>query len=173
MFKSKKMSENNNIIKVLILTIIAGVAAIGGFLFATRDSDDESDNNMNEAERDARKNSDQNENQNNIGNQNSEGVTFADGTYEAIGRYDSPAGNEEIGVSISLEEGVISSVSFDALATNARSITYQELFIEGAAGEIVGQRIENVDLSKINGSSLTPDGFNDAVDQIIEEARTQ
>ncbi|KQP27893.1 hypothetical protein ASF38_03500 [Aeromicrobium sp. Leaf272] len=48
---------------------------------------------------------------------------------------------------------------------------YQEKFAGGIADEIVGKNIDDIDVSKVAGSSLTSGGFNEAVDQIKSEAQ--
>ena len=96
-----------------------------------------------------------------------------DGIYEADGAYTSPAGDETIGVSVTLEDGKIIAATVEAHATHSVSSKLQNLFIEGYEEEVIGKNIADVELDVVNGSSLTPQGFNDALDQIIEEARTE
>lgn len=96
---------------------------------------------------------------------------FEDGTYTATGSYISPAGEETIDVSITLEGGVITASEFTGNATNEKSVTYQGLFASGYEDQIIGKMVNEVALDKVSGSSLTPKGFNDALDQIRTQAQ--
>ena len=95
---------------------------------------------------------------------------LADGVYEATGAYTSPAGEETLGVSVTLEDGVVIAAEVEPQATHQVSLKLQNLFKDGFADEVVGKDITEVELDKVNGSSLTPEGFNDAIQQIIKEA---
>jgi hypothetical protein len=96
---------------------------------------------------------------------------YADGTYSATGTYSSPAGKEEVPVTLTLVNGVITDASVSIAATNATSKQFQAVFSENFAALVVGKNIDDVNLSKVSGSSLTPKGFNDAISQIKGEAR--
>jgi uncharacterized protein with FMN-binding domain len=95
---------------------------------------------------------------------------FQDGTYSATANYTSPAGSESIGVTLTVTGDIITAVSIDKLAENPRSQDYQTLFSEGISGAVVGKKLDEAQVSKVNGSSLTPGGFNNAVDQINLQA---
>lgn len=98
-------------------------------------------------------------------------INAVDGTYTATGEYQSPAGDEKIDVEITISDGRISDVDVNALADNPTSKIYQERFQEGISGVIVGKKINEVEIaSRINGSSLTPAGFKEAFDEIIQQA---
>lgn len=97
-------------------------------------------------------------------------VTFADGTYAAAGSYTSPAGAETIGVSVTLANDVITAVTMTAEATNTTSKLFQEAFIEGSKTMILGKNIADVQVGKISGSSLTPKGFEAALNAIKTQA---
>ncbi len=47
---------------------------------------------------------------------------------------------------------------------------YQGEFIDGIADEVVGKPIDELNVSRVAGSSLTSGGFNDAVASIKEQA---
>lgn len=97
---------------------------------------------------------------------------LADGQYQATGSYKSPAGDEELGVTITIQDNIVTDASVDVVAENQVSIKMQTLFQEGFQEEVIGKNITEVELDKVNGSSLTSVGFNDAVDQIIEQAQS-
>lgn len=98
---------------------------------------------------------------------------YADGDYQADGSYTSPGGRETIGVNLSLADGVITAVSVDNPATtNPNSLRYQGDFIAGIADEVVGVAIEDVEVDRVGGSSLTSGGFNEALDDIMAQAQS-
>ena len=96
---------------------------------------------------------------------------YKDGTYSATGSYMSPAGNEQIGVTIALKNDVITSATVTNMAGDGRSQRYQNMFISGYQQYVIGKNISSVYLTKISGSSLTPSGFNDALAQIESQAK--
>jgi uncharacterized protein with FMN-binding domain len=93
---------------------------------------------------------------------------YADGDYRATGWYGGQPSS--IGVSVTLADGVITDVEVETHATNPTSLDYQQRFAGGVAEVVVGKRIDEVEVSRIAGSSTTPDGFNDAIDRIRERA---
>ncbi|QHC59429.1 FMN-binding protein [Rathayibacter sp. VKM Ac-2760] len=95
---------------------------------------------------------------------------YADGTYEADGSYTSPGGNESVGVSLTLESGVVTAVTVTPESENPTGQQYQERFASGISGEVVGKSLDELDVTKVSGSSLTSGGFNDAVETIKADA---
>jgi len=98
------------------------------------------------------------------------GGPYADGTYEATGAYQSPAGAESIDVELTLADDVVTDVEVTGNATNGNAKRYQSQFAEGIADVVVGVNIDELSVDKVAGSSLTSDGFNDALDQIKADA---
>jgi uncharacterized protein with FMN-binding domain len=98
------------------------------------------------------------------------GGTYADGTYEAEGGYTSPGGQEDIGVSITLEDDVVTAVTVTPHATSGNAKQFQTQFAGAIAGEVVGKDIDSLDVSRVAGSSLTSGGFNDALEAIKADA---
>lgn len=95
---------------------------------------------------------------------------YADGTYEADGSYTSPGGNESVGVSLTLEGGTVAAVTVTPESENPTGQQYQERFAGGISGEIVGKPLDELEVTKVAGSSLTSGGFNDAVETIKADA---
>ncbi|GEK19612.1 FMN-binding protein [Cellulomonas xylanilytica] len=95
---------------------------------------------------------------------------YADGTYTATGSYESPAGPETVGVSITLADGMVSAVEVTPEATNPASQKFQTQFASGVADVVVGQPIEGLTVDAVSGSSLTPEGFNAALVEIAADA---
>lgn len=96
---------------------------------------------------------------------------YKDGTYSATGSYMSPGGKDLLGVTITLADDVITSVTVTNGAGDHTSDRYQEKFISGYKQYVVGKNIADVKLTKVSGASLTPIGFNDALSQIKSKAK--
>lgn len=99
-------------------------------------------------------------------------ASYADGTYEATGGYQSPNGPETVTVSITIAGGEVADVVVTPEATNSTSQRYQGLFAGGIAQEIVGVPINELQVTRVAGSSLTQGGFNQALEQIRAQAKT-
>lgn len=95
---------------------------------------------------------------------------YKDGVYEAEGSYSNPSGQSKVKVEVTLADGVISVVKVTPEATNGTSKGYQQKFASGIAPAAVGKSIDELDISKVSGSSLTSQGFNQAIDQIKADA---
>ncbi len=95
---------------------------------------------------------------------------YKDGTYSATGAYVSPGGAESVGVTLTLVGGIITDASFEAHAEIPISQMMQKVFSENFRPMVVGKPLEGLALSKVSTSSLTPVGFNDALEKIRAEA---
>ncbi len=95
---------------------------------------------------------------------------YKDGTYSATGNYTSPAGAEHVPVTLTLTKDVVTDVSVSVTATNPKSKYMQQVFVDNYKTQVVGKNIASLSLGKISGSSLTPQGFNDAVTKIKAQA---
>lgn len=96
---------------------------------------------------------------------------YVDGEYEQTGVYTSPGGAEELGVKLTLKDDVIENVEVEVKATLPVSKKLQEDFAANYKDQVVGKKIDEVKLDKISGASLTPKGFNDAIEKIKEQAQ--
>ncbi len=96
---------------------------------------------------------------------------YKDGTFTATGVYDSPAGSEDLGVTLTLKDGLVTDSSLQLMATQRMSVRFQERFASGYKTAVVGKNIADLHLDNISGSSLTPIGFNDAVEKIKAQAK--
>ena len=97
-------------------------------------------------------------------------ATYKDGTYKATGDYTSPGGSQEITVSVTLKDNVITATSATSGASDTESKEHQEEFIANYKDLVIGKKISDVKLSRVAGSSLTSQGFNDAIQQIETDA---
>jgi len=96
---------------------------------------------------------------------------YADGAYTSVGNYTSPGGPEEVEVTVTIEGGIVVDTSVKPLATRPISIDHQNLFVENYKPLVMGKAIDQVQLDKVSGSSLTSQGFNDALEKIKEQAQ--
>lgn len=100
----------------------------------------------------------------------SQGI-YKDGTYSATGDYIAPSGPETVGVSLTLSNGVISTVSTTINSHDPDAVRYERRFSQGISGIVIGKTLDDAFVSgRVNGSSLTGDGFNAALETIKQEA---
>ena len=99
------------------------------------------------------------------------GASYKDGTYSADGNYVSPNGTETVGVQLTLAAGKVTDVQITEHPSNPNTRKFQGQFAGGIAAQVVGKNIEELNVSKVAGSSLTSGGFNQAVDKIKAEAQ--
>ncbi len=97
-------------------------------------------------------------------------ATYANGTYEATGEYVSPGGRESIDVSVTVMNGKITDTTITPNADSGEAEEYQQRFAANYKDMVVGKSIDEVSLTRVAGSSLTGIGFNDALEQIKEDA---
>jgi uncharacterized protein with FMN-binding domain len=93
---------------------------------------------------------------------------YADGVYTAKGTYG--GGPSFLVVTVTLKDGVISTVKVEPQATVPRSLEFQRAFAAAVPKVVVGRPIDRLQVGKLAGSSGTPQGFNDALRQIREQA---
>lgn len=97
---------------------------------------------------------------------------YKDGVYEAEGKYQTHVNTEAIGVKVTLKDGVITDVEVTEEAVLPMSKQMQADFAANYKTEVVGKNIDEVNLGKVSGSSLTPIGFNAAIEDIKAQARS-
>jgi uncharacterized protein with FMN-binding domain len=96
---------------------------------------------------------------------------YKDGTYSADGNYVSPNGTETVGVELTLSGGTVSGVNITQHPSNPNTRKFQGEFAGGIAAQIVGKNLDELNVSKVAGSSLTSGGYNQAVEKIKSEAQ--
>lgn len=98
------------------------------------------------------------------------GGSYADGEYVAEGDYTTPGGQESVTVTVTLEDGVVSTLEVEGSGGSPNTQRYQGEFIENIDAEVVGKNIDDLEVSKVAGSSLTSGGFNSAIETIKSDA---
>ncbi len=96
---------------------------------------------------------------------------YRDGNYTASATYQSPGGNQEIKLNINLLDGKIMATSAEGDNKSSDSRFYQSSFIKGYKEKVIGKPIEKVKLDHVGNSSLTPQGFNKALEDIKKQAK--
>ncbi len=96
--------------------------------------------------------------------------SYQDGTYTANGEYAYHSGKESIGVTVTLKNGKIEDVKVEEKAVSPISKKMQADFAANYKVLVVGKNIDEVKLGKVSGSSLTPIGFNTALEDIKTQA---
>jgi len=97
-------------------------------------------------------------------------LSYKDGEYTATGRYTSPGGTEEITVKLNLKDNIIETIEATPRSDNSTSQLHQTIFVNNFKSKVVGKRIDVVTLDKVSGSSLTSRGFNQAINDIKNQA---
>lgn len=160
MEEQNQKSKNNMIIIAVAIIAIVVLVAGGGYMLMKNNAKSEPVITEQVVENDGVNNASENTTDSN----------FEDGTFEAIGTYTSPGGTETIQVSLVLNDGVVTEASVTPQATRPNSVKFQELFKNNFESEVVGKNIDEISLDKVGGSSLTPKGFMDALEDIKSQA---
>jgi uncharacterized protein with FMN-binding domain len=105
-----------------------------------------------------------------VTSQNS-GGTYKDGSYSAVGQYYSPGGQESVKVSISLKNNLVTDSQVMSGANDPTASSYQKIFISNYKSYVIGKKISSIKLANVSGSSLTSQGFQDALKQIEKQSK--
>jgi hypothetical protein len=98
-------------------------------------------------------------------------TSYKDGTYSADGSYVSPGGQEEIAVTITVKDDLITAVSVKTVAADAEGAQYEAQFASGISAVAVGKSLGSLNVGSVAGSSLTSQGFNQALATIQSSAK--
>jgi hypothetical protein len=96
--------------------------------------------------------------------------SYKDGTYSAAGSYRTPETLENINVTLTVKDGVVTDSSVQQTPQDRESVQYQADFKNNYKNFVIGKKLSDINLSRVSGSSLTSSGFNTAVDKIKSEA---
>jgi uncharacterized protein with FMN-binding domain len=97
---------------------------------------------------------------------------YTDGTYTEDGSYLSPAGEQSVTVKVTLASDKVTAITVTPHATDPTAKEYQGMFVQGVAAAVVGKDIDELDVSRVAGSSLTSGGFNQAIESIKTHAKS-
>lgn len=97
---------------------------------------------------------------------------YQDGVFNAQGNYFNPNGAASISVSLTLDNDVVTALTVTPHATDETSVKFQNMVRDNAPAMIVGKKLDEIGaFSKISTSSLTPNGFNQAIASIKASAK--
>lgn len=96
---------------------------------------------------------------------------YKDGSYSADGTYMIHSGTEAIGVMIKLKNDIIIDSAVTEKPTDPISKQYQDIFAANYKQYVIGKSISSVKLDRVSTSSLTPMGFNNALEMIKTKAK--
>jgi uncharacterized protein with FMN-binding domain len=95
---------------------------------------------------------------------------FADGVYEATASYFTPNNTEHIiDVALTITNGAVTDVDVVYDGSSAKTPNHSR-FDAAVAGDVVGVELDDVQLSRTGGASLTSEAFNEAVETIKQNA---
>lgn len=97
--------------------------------------------------------------------------TYKDGTYSATNDYYVPHGTEEIKVTLSVKDGIVTGSSVENSESDHDSARYQEDFAAEYKSYVVGKKLSGIHLSYVAGASDTTQAFNDALSDIQNQAK--
>ena len=97
-------------------------------------------------------------------------ASYRDGSFQANGTYQSPNGSENIIVVLELENDIVTGVEVTINPNNPTTANYQGQFADGIDDIVVGQDIDTLDVTVVAGSSLTSNGFREALNAIKADA---
>jgi uncharacterized protein with FMN-binding domain len=95
---------------------------------------------------------------------------YQDGEYTAQGAYISPGGPESVTVTLTLEDNAVTALEVTGSGGSPNAKKFQGEFIENIDAVVIGRNIDDINVSKVAGSSLTSGGFNEALKQIRDDA---
>jgi hypothetical protein len=96
---------------------------------------------------------------------------YRDGTYSVVGAYVSPGGDQKITVALTVKDGVVTDSVVTDGSIDPASKQWQATFMSGYKAEVIGKKLDEISVTKVSGSSLTPKGFMDAVAKIKAQAK--
>lgn len=97
---------------------------------------------------------------------------YKDGTYSASATYLTPGGTEKVDIKVTVASDTVSAVEFTGHPTTREAETYQGQFEENLDDQVVGKELDEINLSRVSGSSLTPNGFNKALEVVKNDAKS-
>ncbi len=96
---------------------------------------------------------------------------YKDGTYAAQSQYSVPHSYETIKVTLSVQNGVITSAQIANSEGDPQSADFQEGFASEYKSYVVGKSLSGLSLSTVSGASDTTSGFNQALNSIRSQAQ--
>ena len=99
-------------------------------------------------------------------------LDYEDGEYVETVFYYTPEGSDQMTVYITLKNNEVKDFDLEPITKSKTSKQYQKLFLEQIEDVVVGQRIDEIYINVVNGSSLLADAFQSAIWNIRDDAKT-
>jgi uncharacterized protein with FMN-binding domain len=99
-------------------------------------------------------------------------VDYKDGSYTEQGTYSSPGGQELISVSLTLKKNIVTAVTVKTIKADPTATGYEKMFEAGIGKVVTGKNINALNVTRVAGSSLTSQGFDDALTKIKADAKS-
>lgn len=101
----------------------------------------------------------------------SSSTSAKDGTFTAASTYYVPHSEEEIKVSLTLKNGIITDSSVENSEGDRTSAMFQEDFAASYKSYVVGKNISGLQIGIVSGASDTTQAFNDALGRIASQVQ--
>lgn len=98
-------------------------------------------------------------------------ASYKDGTYSKAVDYTSPGGDETVTVKLTVAGGNVANVETSFRADNPESEQHQGDFSANYKSRVVGRPLSSLNLSTVSGASLVTDAFNNALNEIRNQAK--
>ncbi|MDD5318520.1 MAG: calcium-binding protein [Candidatus Pacebacteria bacterium] len=181
MFVDTVMQKPNSLFKAIVAVVVIGVVSLGVLIYLGLKNDEDgsvagSSNANNQVASDSVPSPSGQDvtaqiAQTSQATKETSGSVYKDGTYSAQGNYNSPGGPESINVTLTIKNDIVTGAGVTAMAKDRTSQRYQGYFISGYKQYVIGKNISTISLDKVSGSSLTPAGFNMAIQKIEVQAK--
>jgi uncharacterized protein with FMN-binding domain len=99
-------------------------------------------------------------------------AAIKDGTYKASSDYSVPHETNNIAVTVTVKDGVITNVQTQNSYGNHESAGYVNGFSSEISGVVVGKKLTDAQVYNVSGASDTSQGFDDALQSIIQQAQS-
>ncbi len=98
-------------------------------------------------------------------------AAYKDGDYSEQGTYASPGGTELISVSLTLKSNLVTALTVKTVKADPTATQYEAMFEAGIDKIVVGKNLNSLNVTRVSGSSLTSQGFDDALTKIKADAK--
>lgn len=98
------------------------------------------------------------------------GGSYKDGAFTATTSYPTPGGDGQMTIQLTVKSNAVTDINIQQAAVNHVSQEYENRFESAYKYYVVGKNLQDINLSRVSGASLTTAGFNDALTQIKSKA---
>ena len=96
---------------------------------------------------------------------------YKDGTYSATTQYRVPRGSNNIDVSVTVKDGIVTAVKASHDYNDRESGMYIDSFESTLQSAVAGKSLDGLQLNRIGGATLTTVAFDDAIASIQNDAK--